>query len=206
MSRIKGRLAFLTIAAMLSTMAFAASAASADIPFEALDPNTGEPCGAVTVEGASVSGGCLIDAVGSYRMVDGDTNCNATFKMRVDSQGDFYTYDAETDYQVNPNCYHSLCRDTASAGKIRVPSPGETVFDWDLCVVHNASGDESHLPVTGAELTLGETTSTLYIPGEAVGCPLPAEYQQNCDEAYPGVETWFEGTFYGEGSLQILEY
>jgi len=201
MSAIQSKFATVLGAALVA-MVLAAPAASADVSFEVLDPATSQPCGEVVVEGAQVSGGCLIEMAGQYEVMR-QNQCSGTFDMRIDSTGEFYGYNGYAWTQTFV-CAFKPCDESAWAGQLRVPSSEEVVADMTFCLAHYKSGDEYHFPVKDAEFETNEGQyTTLTIGPEDSSCPLPAELQHACASIYPPkyYAPYFAGEFNGDGVI-----
>jgi hypothetical protein len=203
MSRMYRKVGLLVTAA-LCIGAFSATTANAT-PLEVLDSNSGEPCTEVTVTGANVSGGCIVEMQGSWAVADGYTQCSGGFDMHIDSTGAFYTGDPTSSYPMG-TCYHGFSETVPSEGQLR---DGVGLFYADiypLALVHYNTKSELALPVTDAEFEQVDWDEwTLEIQGSDAGCPLPPEMQQYCATYFPGMKTYFAGSFDGQGDIEIYE-
>lgn len=183
------KLILLTLA-LLASMAFTASAASAAV--EVSDPATGEPCPELFFDGqALVEGGCQVEDfdgqwvlsvwTGSYFFTqDYDTS----FDLSVGADGVGYA----TDIVISSSgLFRTACDDADSQQlpwpvEIRSVGNGEFEADIELCVRNAGSGPggaPSHVPITVDVTSFGDDGATVLDQPAASGSLVQDAYWES---------------------------
>jgi hypothetical protein len=172
-----------SIALLFSIMAIMAAMSAnalADPGVEVLDYPSGEPCPAVTVEGNSVKGGCLLSNwQGTMTLMASSSvvfdSCWGTFGARVDSAGQLYAVDQE----MRCNWPRKACEDELTgkvlpgAGQLHALGNGEFSADLAMCIEQSSGSFHYWLtvpfavelnPLMSSPVALDQT-SGVYNPG-----------------------------------------
>jgi hypothetical protein len=197
---------FLLALTALAALAFASPANAVTVT----DEGTTDPCGAVTLTGHAVSGGCVVRVAGEgeTQLIAGTaggpmviSQCEDIFEAHIDSAGEGYIDNVTLDNHptANPQCTRTPCDETTGTDipwRIHIrsaPSRAHVVFCLRNASLPNGSGGttcEVNIPFSQAgheqEFNAEGSVPCLNLPAGAVS--VRGHWHARPDANHPAVE------------------